>query len=106
MTVSTYQQLNTTNTVVRFADASLRAYGAVAFISNNNHESFVMAKSRVALVNQLSLPKLAALIAARLSKFIREALHAMNLTLHFWTDSQIVLYWLQSSKKLNTFVTH
>jgi len=30
-----------------FADASLRAYGAVTFICNNNRVSFVMAKSRV-----------------------------------------------------------
>ena len=77
-----------------FADASLQAYGAVAFISDNNRVSFVMAKSRVAPLKQLSLPKLelmAALITARLSKFIREALHVMTLTLHLWTDSQIVL---------------
>ena len=25
---------------------------------------------------------------------------------HVWTDSQIVLYWTQSSKKLPTFVAH
>ena len=30
----------------------------------------------------------------------------MNLTLQLWTDSQIVLYWLQSNKKLDTFVSH
>ena len=92
-----------------FADASLRAYGAVAFICDNNQVSFVMAKSRVAPLKQLSLPKLelmAALIAARLSKFIREALHFINLAFHLWTDSQIVLYWLQSNKKLDTFVSH
>ena len=77
-----------------FADASLKAYGAVAFISNGNQVSFVMAKNRVAPLKQLSLPTLelmAALIAARLSKFIRDVLHSINLSLHLWTDSQIVL---------------
>jgi len=92
-----------------FSDASLQAYGAVAFISTNNQVSFVMAKCRVAPLRQLSLPKLelmGALIAERISNFIREALSPMHLTLNLWTDSQIVLYWLQSSKKLDTFVSH
>jgi len=54
-----------------FANASLQAYGAVAFICNNNQVSFVMGKSRLTPLKQLSLPKLelmVALIAARLSK--------------------------------------
>ena len=92
-----------------FADASLRAYGAVAFISDNRRTSFIMAKNRVAPLKQLSLPKLelmAALIAARLSRFIREALNSLNLTTFLWTDSQIVLYWLQGNKKLDIFVTN
>ena len=68
-----------------------------------------MAKSRVAPLKQLSLPKLelmAALTAAKLSKFIREALQSMSITPYLWTDSQIVLYWLQSNKNLYAFVTH
>ena len=92
-----------------FADASPKAYGAVAFICLDNLVSFVMAKSRVAPLKQLSLPKLelmAALIAARLSKFIREALQSLDITPYLWADSQIVLYWLQSSKHINAFVTH
>ena len=92
-----------------FADSSPKAYGAVAFICVANLVSFVMAKSRVAPLKQLSLPKLelmAALIAARLSKFIREALQSLDITPYLWADSQIVLYWLQSSKHINAFVTH
>ena len=92
-----------------FADASPRAYGAVAFICADNNVSFVMAKSRVAPLKQLSLPRLelmAALNATRLSKFIRDALQLLNITPYLWTDSQIVLHWLQSNKNLNTFVHH
>ena len=92
-----------------FADASPRAYGAVAFICGDDQVSFVMAKSRVAPLKQLSLPRLelmAALTAARLSKFIRDALHSLNIITHLWADSQIVLHWLQSNKNLNSFVHH
>ena len=80
-----------------FADASPRAYGAVAFICADNTVSFVMANSRVAPLKQLSLPRLelmAALTAARFSKFIRDALQLLKITPYLWTDSQIVLYWL------------
>ena len=41
-----------------FSDASLKAYGAVAFICNGSSTRFVMAKTRVAPLKQLSLPKL------------------------------------------------
>lgn len=49
---------------------------------------------------------MAALTAARLCKFIRDALRSLNITSYLWSDSQIVLYWLQSNKNLNTFVNH
>ena len=104
-----YLPANSPTQLFVFSDASLQAYGAVAFISDNKHVSFVKAKSRVVPLKQLSLPKLelmAAIVAARPSKFISDALHSMNLTLHLWTDSQIVLYWLHNSKKLDTFVIH
>ena len=41
-----------------FVDASLKAYGAVFYASNNSDSSFVMAKARVALLKTLTLPKL------------------------------------------------
>ena len=69
-----------------FADASLNAYGAVAFLCSGNSTSFVMAKSRVAPIKPLTLPKLelmGALTAARLRSFIVQALHPHNLSTHF-----------------------
>lgn len=56
-----------------FADASLSAYGAVAYLRQNSDVSLVMARSRVTPVKPITLPKLelmAAVIATRLAKLI------------------------------------
>lgn len=93
-----------------FSDASTKAYGAAAFICNESSICFVMPKTRVAPLKQLTLPKLelmAALIGARLSNFITNTIKLPPSVVYLWTDSQIVLYWLQNGKKkLNQFVSH
>ena len=92
-----------------FADASLTAYGAVAFLCSGKSTSFVMAKSRVAPLKPLTLPKLelmGALTAARLCDFIVQALRPLTLLTHFWSDSQITLHWVKGEKRTDTFVTH
>ena len=78
-----------------FADASLTAYGAVAFLCSGNSTSFVMAKSRVTPLKPLTLPKfelMGALTVARLCNFIVQALHPLSLSTYFWSDSQITLH--------------
>ena len=92
-----------------FADASVKAYGSVVFLLLQQQTSFVMAKSRVAPLKQCTLPRLelmAALVAARLAKFIISSLKLQRAPTFIWTDSQIVLYWIRSSKKLPQFVSH
>ena len=92
-----------------FADASTKAYGAVAFLCRKQEISFVMAKSRVAPLKALTLPKLelmAALVATRLSNFIIHSLTLQQPSIYLWTDGQIVLHWIQSTKSLPQFVTH
>ena len=81
-----------------FADASPKAYGAVAYISTGDQYSLVMSKSRVAPLKKLTLPQLelmAASISTRLAHFVAEALNSRfpNLTVHLWSDSEIVLHW-------------
>ena len=68
-----------------------------------------MAKSRVAPLKPLTLPKLelmGALTAARLCNFIVQALHPLSLSTYFWSDSQITLHWIMGEKRTNAFVTH
>ena len=75
-----------------FADASPKAYGAVAYLQANNHTVFVMAKTRVAPLKELTLPKLelmAALIATRISKYIATTLSIQDISIKLWSDSQI-----------------
>ena len=100
---------NTTTVLHVFADVSLKAYGAAAYIQQNNQPaSFVMSKSRAVPLKQITLPKLelmAAVLAARLSEFVRTSL-SIDCVLYLWSDSQIILYWITSQKKLKPFVDH
>ena len=91
-----------------FADASTKAYGAVAFLKLQQESSFVMAKSRVAPLKRPTLPRLelmAALTATHLAKFIIDSLQLYNTSVFMWTDSQIVLYWIHGKKTLPQFVS-
>ena len=67
-----------------------------------------MSKSHVAPLKQHTLPRLelmAAVIAARLGSFVVDSL-THNTVIHYWSDSQIVLCWLQSKKKPKPFIEH
>ena len=76
-----------------FADASLKAYGAVIYIQQGNKVSFFIAKTRVTPLSKLTLRELeltAALVATILLKFVTESLNSLypNMPVHLWSDSQ------------------
>ena len=91
-----------------FVDASMKAYGAVAYIRQRKYSSLVMSKTRIAPLKGLTLPRLelmAALIGTRLYKFISSSLALdHNFQMFLWSDSQIVLHWILNQKKLKSFV--
>ena len=95
-------QANTTPPHV-FADAS-HAYGAVAYLRQDNQVLIIIARSRVAPVKPTTLPRLelmAAVIATRLGKFVIHILPSTFtvITAHLWTDSQITLHWIYDLKQ-------
>ncbi|XP_053407998.1 uncharacterized protein LOC128559687 [Mercenaria mercenaria] len=88
-----------------FVDASVKSYGAAAYILNHKETRLVMAKYRIAPVKKLTLPQLelmAAVIGARLYEHLQTTLEVKNVT--FWSDSQIVLHWSATMKQLTGFV--
>ena len=94
-----------------FSDASMKAYGAVVYICESDTTSLVIAKIRVAPIKQLTIPQLelmAALVATRLGKFAIDSLGNFynNISIHLWSDSQIVLHWIHGEKRLKEFVAH
>ena len=92
-------------------DASLEAYGAAGYITPERGSSFVSSRARVAPIKKILLSQLelaATTMAVRLDKYIlvtfAEELHLFNIKI--WSDSQIVLAWLQSNKNLEVlFIT-
>jgi len=98
-----------------FADASLLAYGACLYIrcsSNKNIHvtKLICAKSKIASLKIISLPRLklcAAVILARLANKVLPKLKLNIKNKYFWTDSSIILAWITSpSSKWKTIVAH
>jgi len=94
-----------------FVDASKNGYGAVTYLCLDRQSSLVLSKTQVAPIKELTLPKLelmAAVIGTRLLKFLLDSLSPLwtEIPIYMWSDSQIVLYWIHSSKHLPQFVSH
>ncbi|XP_060578231.1 uncharacterized protein LOC132735303 [Ruditapes philippinarum] len=88
-----------------FCDASLVWYGATAYICRDNQSTLVMAKTRVAPLKKLTLPRLELMVAVigyRLRKHMQR--NTSITRIYLWSDSQIVLFWLQTPKTLSQFV--
>ncbi|XP_046145641.1 uncharacterized protein LOC123988926 [Osmia bicornis bicornis] len=98
-----------------FADASTKAYAASVYIKSvlpddNVFVALLVAKSRVAPVKTLSIPRLelcAAALLARLVVFVENSLSLIHHNVHCWTDSSITLAWLsQPPTRWKTFVAN
>lgn len=96
-----------------FCDASNKAYGAVAYLrvlgeDNQYKTTIIAAKSRVVPVKPMSLPRIELCGAVLLSKLLKQISEAMRIPanqIFSWTDSTIVLSWLQGDPtRWQTFV--
>ncbi|KAJ8948312.1 hypothetical protein NQ318_020799 [Aromia moschata] len=92
-----------------FADATLQAYGSCIYLralysDNTVSCNLVCAKSRVAPLRTISLPRLelcGVVLLSRLTNKIMSALSEKIHSVNLWTDSQITLCWLKSHPSRN-----
>ncbi|XP_051161138.1 uncharacterized protein LOC127281463 [Leptopilina boulardi] len=98
-----------------FCDASEAGYGACIYIrstdsSNRTIAKLFYAKSKVAPIKTVSLPRLelcGALLLARLARQVTSIIKVDFEKTVFWTDSTIALSWIQTSPHLlKTFVAN
>ncbi len=96
-----------------FCDASENAYAGVVYIrmidsDSNVHISLVIAKTKVAPIKRLTIPRLELCGAYLLSQLLHHIRDLFSITMDnifAWTDSTIVLGWLNGNpRRLKTFV--
>ncbi|XP_046602575.1 uncharacterized protein LOC124296586 [Neodiprion lecontei] len=87
-----------------FADASQSALGAVIYArtyinTNEVRVSLVCAKTKVALVKKVTIPRFelcAANLLVRLMCHVEKTLNFENTSVYLWTDSTVALAWTKS----------
>ncbi|XP_036142860.1 uncharacterized protein LOC118645588 [Monomorium pharaonis] len=86
-----------------FSDASERGFAAVVYLRGTDRHglslSFLLAaRTRVAPVKQVSLPRLelcAAALLVRLTHHVQDTLGLTTAPTHLWCDSTVVLHWIR-----------
>ena len=95
-----------------FSDASRSGYSSVAFLRLTDSDkqvycAFVIGKSRLAPIREISIPRLeltAAVVSVRLSKIVQEEIDLKIGRIVYWTDSTSVLKCIYNEgKRFHTF---
>ena len=98
-----------------FSDASESGYGSVAYLrltseEGRSHCSFLMGKSRVAPLKQVTIPRMeltAATVSVRLNKVMEKELEIPVNQKIFWTDSMPVLGYIENeTTRFHTFLAN
>ena len=90
-----------------FSDASETAYAGVVYLrglgkNNEIYTSLVMAKTKVAPIKRMTIPRLelsGALVMARLLNYVEGILSIPTGNVFAWTDSRVVLGWLRGDPR-------
>ncbi|XP_063994839.1 uncharacterized protein LOC135172616 [Diachasmimorpha longicaudata] len=84
-----------------FSDASLLAMSAVVYLKVTSADdvniSLVVAKTKVALLKRRTIPRLelhAAVLLAKLTRYVIEQLNLGGVPAHLWTDWAVALAWI------------
>ncbi|XP_052785982.1 uncharacterized protein LOC128221411 [Mya arenaria] len=100
-----------TYTLVCFCDASNLAYASSIYLLQESKCSkkcdLIFAKSRLAPIKEMTIPKLelmAVLIGVRSTHFVEKQLKIKLKAKIVMSDSQCVLHWIHSQKKLPVFI--
>uniref|UniRef100_A0A1I7VNN2 DUF1758 domain-containing protein n=1 Tax=Loa loa TaxID=7209 RepID=A0A1I7VNN2_LOALO len=86
-----------------FTDASTTAYAAAVYAKQGINTFLIFAKSRVAPVKGITIPKLellAILIGVRATKFIIKQLEIEDVRVTLWSDSRCALQWIKNRSRL------
>ena len=98
-----------------FCDASEHSFAAVAYIrtvgsNGNKFTSFVMSRTRLAPLKQLTIVRLelqAAVLAVRLADTIKKEVTCKFDETVLWSDSKVVINYIQNeSRRFHTFVAN
>ncbi|EPB76810.1 hypothetical protein ANCCEY_04092 [Ancylostoma ceylanicum] len=100
--------------IVVCSDASKRVYAAAAYVitrptAGKPNSTLLFAKAKLTPPGATTIPRmelLACHLAAKMLRFLRSQLNINLHSVRFLTDSQIVLYWIHSSKPLKTYVAN
>lgn len=92
-----------------FSDASSRAYGACVYVRSvqANMEiscHLLCAKSKVAPMHSVSIPRLELCAAVLLSQLIQKVTDSLSIKpdgIYLWTDSTIVIHWIHSTPNVH-----
>lgn len=98
-----------------FADASKKAYCAMVFLvcktTQGSYTRLLCAKSRVAPLKELSIPRLELMSARILATLMKTVLKALDSeikveSVRYWLDSKTALYWIANNGEWKQFVQH
>ncbi|XP_075248397.1 uncharacterized protein LOC142341355 [Convolutriloba macropyga] len=105
---------NGTHQLHTFTDASMSAIAAIVYVRTTNADGsstsrYVISKTKVAPIKQLSIPKLeleAATLGAELAGFCESEMTITISSKHFWTDSTATLGWIKSKQRQKMYIAN